>query len=136
MTFWNKLLTKNSVQNKFIFLLFFTLSFVTETGYRYYYRAELNFSLSKTEIALVVLILLTVLNPKGIRLILLAFFLLLILLSTRSLIVFQLSGVQESLLLMRVLSSLNQNIIMIYVIHLIGYSYFSYISIKNPNKYI
>jgi len=127
----NRFLQKNANRNKIRFLLFFSVALFTEIIHRYYYRAELNFQLSEAEIALALLIGLILLNPKGIRAILLAVFILLIILSTRSLILFHLSGVPKSLLLKDVLSPFKLNATLVYSLHLIIYSYFSCFLIRN-----
>jgi hypothetical protein len=127
----NHFLQKNTNRNKILFLLLFIVAFVTETIHSYYYRAELNFQLSESEIELALLIGLILLNPKGIRLILLAVLILLIVLSTRSLILFDLSGVPKSLLLKHVLSPCKLSSVLVYSLHLIIYSYFGYLLIRN-----
>lgn len=127
----NRFLQKNANRNKILFLIFFSFALVTETFHRYHYRAALEFQLSGMEIGLVILIGLILLNPKGIRVILLAVLILLIVLSTRSLILFHLSGAPKSLLLDHVLSPLKLNSKLVYSLHLIIYSYFGYLLIRN-----
>jgi hypothetical protein len=125
----NWFLRKNANHNKILFLIFFSVALVTETIHRYHYRAELNFKLSEFEIELMLLIGLILLNPKGIKIILLAVFILLIGLSTRNLILFH--EASKSLLLKDAISFSQLDALWIYSIHQIIYLYFAYRVIRN-----
>ncbi|MGV3613103.1 MAG: hypothetical protein ACO1N0_19235 [Fluviicola sp.] len=86
---------------KRVFLLFFAVSLILEMPSRYYYRAASSFTISQAEIACMLVISLLIINLKGIRIILLGVFILLITLSIRNMLLFHTTS-RESLPLSRV----------------------------------
>lgn len=132
MNFTDQFLQKNTPLMKRVFLLFFSVSLILEMPNRYYYRAASGFTISEAEIACMLLIILLIINLKGIRIIVLGVFILLITLSIRNMLLFHTTN-RESLPLSRVFSLFASNQELTFFIHQILYIFLiSLLFIKKP----
>jgi hypothetical protein len=135
MNLQNQLLKKNSMFTKIGFLLFFGVALFTEIIPRYYHRAALKFTISEPEIMCFILICLLILNPKGIRIILLGSVIMLQILSIRNMLLFHSTNV-ESLPLLRAFSFFGFNQVVLFFGHQVFYFCLIFVLFKKDNRII
>lgn len=134
MSILQTLLSKNNKTVKYSLALFFLVALLGEMIHRYHYRAELEYKLSWAEMELMVLIALIFINPKGIKIIGIGVFVLLISMSTKSVIFEVHSRVPSTLLLRDILHFLKIDKSIVYLMHLVIYLLFIYFMLEPKNK--
>jgi hypothetical protein len=100
---------------------------------RYHYRAVLNFKLKWVDIEYIFLLLLIFMNPKGIRIIVVSVFLVLIYFSTVSMFFYPMSNLPLSLIHRNIFYEIKVDSSIVYIVHMILYLMFIY-SMTKPNE--
>jgi len=130
MSIFKTLLSKNKNSVKFALIFFFSLALIWNLVERFQYIENLGFKIYWSDIELFILINLIVLNPKGIRFIVISIFLVLIFFSTQSMFFSHISGLPLSLLFRNIFAQLKLDSSIVYLIHLVIYSTFIYSMFK------
>lgn len=130
MNIFQNIISKNNNKVKYLLLLFFALAMIWDLIKRYHYRAELNFDLKWVDIEYIFLLLLIHINPKGIRIIVVSVFLVLIYFSTVSMFFYHMSNLPHSLILRNIFSEFNLDSSIVYIVHMALYLMFIYSMIK------
>jgi hypothetical protein len=130
MNIFQNILSKNGGRIKYLLILFFALAMIWDLVERYHYRAELNFRLKWVDIEYLFLLLLIFMNPKGIRIIVVSVFLVLIYFSTVSMFFYHMSNLPHSLILRNIFSEFNLDSSIVYIVHMALYLLFIYSMIK------
>lgn len=130
MSIFKTLLSKNKNSVKFALIFFFSLALIWNLVERFQYIENLGFKIYWSDIELFILINLIVLNPKGIRFIVISVIMVLIFFSTQSMFFSHMSGLPLSLLFRNIFTHLKLDSSIVYLIHLVIYSTFIYSMIK------
>lgn len=130
MSIFKTLISKNKNSVRFALLFFFSLALIWNLVERFQYYEILGFKIYLSDIELFILINLIVLNPKGIRFIVILIFLVLIFFSTQSMFFSHMSGLPLSLLFRNIFAHFKLDSSIVYLIHLVFYSTFIYLMIK------
>lgn len=126
MNILQNIISKNNTKVKYLLLLFFALAMIWDMIKRYHYRAELNFDLKWVDLEYIFLLLLIFINPKGIRIIVVSVFLVLIYFSTVSMFFYHMSNLPLSLILRNIFSEFNLDSSIVYFVHMALYLMFIY----------
>jgi hypothetical protein len=126
MNIFQNIISKNSNKVKYLLLLFFALAMIWDLVDRYHYRAELKFHIKWVDIEYIFLLLLIFINPKGIRIIVVSVFLVLIYFSTVTMFFFPMSGLPYSLIHRNIFYEIKVDSSIVYIMHMILYLMFIY----------
>ncbi len=130
MNIFQNLISKNSNKIKYLLLLFFALSMILDLVKRYQYMDTLGFQIMWVDVEYLVLLMLIFINPKGIRMIVISVFLVLIYFSTVSMFFYHMSTLPLSLILRNIFSEFNLDSSIVYIVHMIFYIIFIYSMMK------
>lgn len=116
------LLTKNSGAIRLLFLLFFGIALLTELINRYHYSFELRFRFTFRDLELATLLVLTLFNPRGIKLVLALILLFLMSLTAYLMLFSHLSGFPSILIFKDLLRFLHVPHNLFYLLHILLFS--------------